>query len=121
MEFEPNRFSWWLRGYGVRPWHTLAFCILPALTVLGLVNYCLLWKGWLYAFGSGKRRWHAATITFEEAWIRLPPLRYANGGWAKVGIIVSWFVMKVLEGVFVVACSNTSQTLKELIPRLIPG
>lgn len=120
QQFHRNWLTWAIWGYGVRPAHTL-ICLLLAFVGLTAWNCHLLNKSTPGALARRKRWWNAAKIAFETSWVNLPPLHYAEGeGW-KLLLIGQWLLMKTLEVVFLVACSNTSQLLKELVPRLLPG
>ncbi len=118
-DFEPSCVWGPLWGYGVRPLYTMCW-IAAVILVSWFINISLIQNNCLRSFGSGSNRWHAAKIAFEEAWIRFPPTHYGASAEIKILIISRWLILKILEVFFLVACSNTSQVLKELVPRLYP-
>ena len=118
--FHPNRFWKFLWGYGVRPLHTLV-CLTVVFVAIVISNADLLQRRSPGTFSTSERWWQASRVAFETSGVTLPPLKYAAGIRWKVLLIVEWLVLKTLQVFFLVACSNTSPVLKELVPKLLPG
>lgn len=125
--FEQNRFWCLMWGYGVRWWHTLGVILtFVAFFSFGLNVLILLWNPHLLSRvpsqldSLGSKIGLAGRIAFDEAWRRIPPVHYGSNPSVEALIVGRWLILKVLEVLFLLALSNTSQILKELIPRLYP-
>jgi len=118
--FHPNWFANAIWGYGVRPFYTFLSIVVVFGGIL-VSNFYLLDRRRTRGYSTRERWWNAAVVAFETSWVNLPPLQYATGERWKLLLIGEWLLMKILQAVFIIACSNTSRLLKELVPRLLPG